>query len=144
MECGWATLQRQIQRAESLDGVVEAHHQFLDTLIARFPSSLSCSNYVDVATIDSNHRALLDERSRELLTQLRAIYDRFLTLRQKLLRIFPQDSGVPNCGRQDPPGGRGGVGREAGWSRPSNLLKFHVLLVSSNCLLLELIKLICS
>ena len=62
------------------------------------------------------HRALLDERSRELLTQLRAIYDRFLTLRRKLLRIFPQDSGVPNCGRQDPPGGRGGVGREAGWS----------------------------
>ena len=36
MECGWATLQKQIQRAESLDGVVEAHHQFLDTLIARF------------------------------------------------------------------------------------------------------------
>ena len=120
MECGWATLQRQIQRAESLDGVVEAHHQFLDTLIARFPSSLSCSNYVDVATTDSNHRALLDERSRELLTQLRAIYDRFLTLRRKLLRIFPQDSGVPNCGRQDPPGGRGGVGREAGWSRSSS------------------------
>ena len=35
MECGWATLQRQIQRAESLDEMVEAHHQFLDTLIAR-------------------------------------------------------------------------------------------------------------
>ena len=75
---------------------------------------------LDVATIDSNHRALLDERSRELLTQLRAIYDRFLTQRRKLLRIFPQDSGVPNCGRQDPPGGRGGVGREAGWSRSSS------------------------
>ena len=41
MECGWATLQRQIQRAESLDEMVEAHHQFLDTLIAR----LVCINY---------------------------------------------------------------------------------------------------
>jgi hypothetical protein len=36
MECGWATLQRQIQRAESLDTVIEAHQQFLDTLVARW------------------------------------------------------------------------------------------------------------
>ena len=40
MECGWATLQKQIQRAESLDEMVEAHHQFLDTLIARLAWSL--------------------------------------------------------------------------------------------------------
>jgi len=69
MECGWATLQKQIQRAESLDEMVEAHHQFLDTLIAR---------------------ALLDERSRELLTQLRAIYDRILEFQAVAGRIHQE------------------------------------------------------
>ena len=50
MECGWATLQRQIQRAESLDEMVEAHHQFLDTLIARLnfpgPKQISQTLYL--------------------------------------------------------------------------------------------------
>ena len=50
MECGWATLQKQIQRAESLDGVVEAHHQFLDTLIARFVV-INLNREVDVALL---------------------------------------------------------------------------------------------
>ena len=50
MECGWATLQKQIQRAKSLDGVVEAHHQFLDTLIARFVV-INLNREVDVALL---------------------------------------------------------------------------------------------
>jgi len=69
MECGWDTLQNQIKRAESLDGVIAAHQQFLDTLIAR---------------------ALLDERSRDLLTQLRAIYDRILEFQTVANRIHEE------------------------------------------------------
>jgi len=57
MECGWDALIKQINLAESLDEVISAHDEFLCTLVSR---------------------ALLDERSREILTQLRAIYDRIL------------------------------------------------------------------
>merc|ERR1719187_1544110 len=57
MECGWDRLVKQIDTAESLDEVIMAHEEFLSTLVAR---------------------ALLDDRSREVLTQLRAIYDRIL------------------------------------------------------------------
>ena len=35
MECGWDLLQKQIRSAESLDGLIEAHQQFLTTLVAR-------------------------------------------------------------------------------------------------------------
>jgi len=69
MECGWAELQRRIQGAESLDSVIEAHNTFLHTLVAR---------------------ALLDEQSRELLTQLRAIYDRILEFQAVAGRIHQE------------------------------------------------------
>jgi len=66
MECGWDALIKQINLAESLDDVISAHDEFLCTLVAR---------------------ALLDERSREILTQLRAIYDRILEFQTIANRI---------------------------------------------------------
>ena len=57
MECGWDKLHKQINQAESLDEVITAHDDFLCTLVSR---------------------ALLDDRSRDILDQLRAIYDRIL------------------------------------------------------------------
>merc|ERR1712142_449596 len=67
MECGWDALVKQINHAESLDEVIIAHDEFLSTLIAR---------------------ALLDERSRDILTQLRAIYDRILEFQTIANRIY--------------------------------------------------------
>jgi len=66
MECGWDALIKQINQAESLDEVISAHDEFLCTLVSR---------------------ALLDERSREILTQLRAIYDRILEFQTIANRI---------------------------------------------------------
>ena len=57
MECSWDILIKQLRKAESLDEVIEAHEEFLLTLL---------------------RQSLLDERSSELLTQLRAIYDRII------------------------------------------------------------------
>ena len=57
MECGWHDLNKMLNTAESLDDVIAAHEDFLSTLVSR---------------------ALLDERSRDILNQLRAIYDRIL------------------------------------------------------------------
>ena len=57
MECGWDSLNKMINTAESLDEIILAHEEFLATLVSR---------------------ALLDDRSRDILTQLRAIYDRIL------------------------------------------------------------------
>lgn len=57
MECGWDRLVKQIDTAESLEDVIQAHEEFLCTLLSR---------------------SLLDDRGREMLTQLRAIYDRIL------------------------------------------------------------------
>ena len=57
MECSWDQLVRHLKEAENLDEVIEAHKEFLETLVKR---------------------ALLDERSRDVLTQLRAIYDRIV------------------------------------------------------------------
>ena len=52
--------------AESLDEIISAHEEFLGTLVAR---------------------ALLDDRSRDVLTQLRAIYDRILEFQTIANRI---------------------------------------------------------
>ena len=57
MECSWDILMNQLRKADSLDAVIEAHEGFLKTLLAQ---------------------SLLDERSSDLLTQLRAIYDRII------------------------------------------------------------------
>merc|ERR1719336_2894359 len=57
MECSWDLLEKQLGQSSNLDEVIEAHNEFIETLVKH---------------------ALLDERSRDLLTQLRAIYDRIL------------------------------------------------------------------
>jgi len=57
MECSWDELIRTLRSAESLDEVIGAHEVFLRTLVKR---------------------SLLDEGSRDLLTQLRAVYDRIV------------------------------------------------------------------
>ncbi|XP_076370838.1 gamma-tubulin complex component 3 homolog isoform X1 [Tachypleus tridentatus] len=54
MECSWAELQQKVMSAEDLDQVIAAHEQFLDSIMTR---------------------SLLDEESKDVLTQLRAIYD---------------------------------------------------------------------
>merc|ERR1719378_575493 len=66
MECGWDSLNKMINTAESLDEIIEAHKDFLTTLVSR---------------------ALLDDRSRDILTQLRAIYDRILEFQTVANRI---------------------------------------------------------
>ena len=57
MECSWDMLMKHLRSAESLDEVIEAHEEFLQTLLKR---------------------SLLDDGSRDLLTQLRTIYDRII------------------------------------------------------------------
>ena len=57
MECSWDLLEKQLGQSSTLDEVIEAHNEFIETLVKH---------------------ALLDERSRDLLTQLRAIYDRIV------------------------------------------------------------------
>merc|ERR1719414_791127 len=57
MECGWDLLVKQIDTAETLEDVIQAHEEFLSTLVSR---------------------SLLDERSLEMRNQLRTIYDRIL------------------------------------------------------------------
>lgn len=54
MECCWADLLQKLSSAHDLDQVIAAHENFLDTLLTR---------------------ALLDEESKDLLVQLRVIYD---------------------------------------------------------------------
>ncbi|XP_072034595.1 LOW QUALITY PROTEIN: gamma-tubulin complex component 3 homolog [Amphiura filiformis] len=54
MECSWDELCKKVTAAEDLDHIIAAHEVFLDTII---------------------RRALLDQQSRPLLTQLRAIFD---------------------------------------------------------------------
>uniref|UniRef100_T1JNK7 Uncharacterized protein n=1 Tax=Strigamia maritima TaxID=126957 RepID=T1JNK7_STRMM len=59
MECSWDVLERKVKSAEDLDEIIAAHEEFLETIMAR---------------------ALLDDESKELLTQLRAIYDLIIQL----------------------------------------------------------------
>ena len=55
MECSWDELMKRLKSAENLDEVIDAHEDFLNSVI---------------------RRAMLGQLSRDLLTQLRAIYDR--------------------------------------------------------------------
>ncbi|CAC5369535.1 TUBGCP3 [Mytilus coruscus] len=54
LECTWDELLTKVKEAEDLDYIIAAHQKFLDTVTAR---------------------CLLDEQSREILTQLRTIFD---------------------------------------------------------------------
>ncbi|XP_076435742.1 gamma-tubulin complex component 3 homolog [Babylonia areolata] len=54
LECSWDELLHKVQEAADLDHIIAAHQVFLDTVLCR---------------------CLLDEKSREILTQLRTIFD---------------------------------------------------------------------
>ncbi|KAH9369705.1 hypothetical protein HPB48_007672 [Haemaphysalis longicornis] len=57
IECAWAELETRVEQAQDLDQVIHAHDDFLAALMTR---------------------ALLDDESREIQSQLRAIFDRVL------------------------------------------------------------------
>lgn len=57
LECSWDELWNKVQRAQDLDHIIAAHEVFLDTIISR---------------------CLLDNNSRSLLNQLRAIFDQII------------------------------------------------------------------
>ncbi|XP_067842763.1 gamma-tubulin complex component 3 isoform X2 [Heptranchias perlo] len=57
LECSWDELWNKMQQAQDLDHIIAAHEAFLDTIISQ---------------------CLLDSNSEELLTQLRALFDRIL------------------------------------------------------------------
>ena len=57
MECSWDLLEKQLGQSSNLDEVIGAHNEFVETLVKR---------------------ALLDERSKPLLDQLRTIYDQIV------------------------------------------------------------------
>uniref|UniRef100_A0A8C6PFM7 Tubulin gamma complex component 3 n=1 Tax=Nothobranchius furzeri TaxID=105023 RepID=A0A8C6PFM7_NOTFU len=57
LECSWDELWNKVQQAQDLDHIIAAHDVFLDTIISR---------------------CLLDNNSRSLLNQLRAIFDQII------------------------------------------------------------------
>uniref|UniRef100_A0A665U2S6 Uncharacterized protein n=1 Tax=Echeneis naucrates TaxID=173247 RepID=A0A665U2S6_ECHNA len=57
LECSWDELWNKVQQAQDLDHIIAAHEVFLDTIISR---------------------CLLDNNSRSLLNQLRAIFDQII------------------------------------------------------------------
>ncbi|KAA8579819.1 hypothetical protein FQN60_006912 [Etheostoma spectabile] len=57
LECSWDELWNRVQQAQDLDHIIAAHDMFLDSIISR---------------------CLLDNNSRSLLTQLRAIFDQII------------------------------------------------------------------
>jgi len=67
MECSWAELIKHLKSAENLDEVIDAHEEFLNSVI---------------------RRALLGEGSRDLLTQIRAIYDRIVEFDAVQSRLY--------------------------------------------------------
>ncbi|XP_023329141.1 gamma-tubulin complex component 3 homolog [Eurytemora carolleeae] len=69
MECGWDTLVKQIDTAETLEDVIQAHEEFLSTIISR---------------------ALLDHRTIEIRNQLRTIYDRILEFQNIQEKLYQE------------------------------------------------------
>ncbi len=69
MECSWAELMKRLRTAENLDEVIDAHEEFLNSVI---------------------RRALLGELSKDLLTQLRAIYDRVVEFDAVQSRLYTE------------------------------------------------------
>ncbi|TMS11867.1 Gamma-tubulin complex component 3 [Larimichthys crocea] len=96
LECSWDELWNKVQQAQDLDHIIAAHDVFLDTIISR---------------------CLLDNNSRSLLNQLRAIFDQIIEFQSA------QDSPLPlGAGGAHPPtavrgeeakeGGGGSVGSD--------------------------------
>lgn len=73
MECSWAELLHKVQEAQDLDQVIAAHEEFLDSLLTR---------------------ALLDEESKDLLTQLRAIYDLIIQFQNIQEKFWHQTNSI--------------------------------------------------
>ena len=69
MECSWAELTKRLDRSENLDEVIDAHEEFLNNVI---------------------RRALLSDNTKELLTQLRAIYDRVVEFDALQSRLYSE------------------------------------------------------
>ena len=69
MECSWDLLEKALGQSSNLDEVIDAHNEFIETLVKR---------------------ALLDERSKDLLTQLRAIYDRIVEFQNIQNKLYLQ------------------------------------------------------
>lgn len=69
MECSWAELMKRLKSAENLDEVIDAHEDFLTSVI---------------------RRALLSEFTRDLLTQLRAIFDRVVEFEAVQSRLYSE------------------------------------------------------
>lgn len=67
LECSWDELLQKVNKAEDLDHVIEAHQAFLDSIVAR---------------------CLLNEGSREILTQLRAVFDRIVSFQNIVGSFF--------------------------------------------------------
>ncbi|RWS14285.1 gamma-tubulin complex component 3-like protein [Dinothrombium tinctorium] len=73
MECSWAELLRKIANAKDIDGLVDAHEFFLNSVISRL---------------------MLDAESQELAEQLRAIYDviiEFQSLKESFWKVVSDE-----------------------------------------------------
>ena len=80
MECSWAELMKQLKSAENLDEVIDAHEEFLNSVV---------------------RRALLGDLSRDLLTQIRAIYDRVVELDHMQSRLYAEAVAEADARRND-------------------------------------------
>ncbi|XP_077516046.1 gamma-tubulin complex component 3 isoform X3 [Amblyomma americanum] len=80
IECSWAELESQVAQAQDLDQVIHAHDDFLAALMTR---------------------ALLDPESRDILSQLRSIFDQVLRFKQVQEELLAQlNSGSNNLRAQ--------------------------------------------
>ncbi|XP_042149058.1 gamma-tubulin complex component 3 [Ixodes scapularis] len=69
IECAWAELETRVDQAQDLDEVVKAHDDFLSALMTR---------------------ALLDPESRDILSELRSIFDQVLRFNEVQERLLTQ------------------------------------------------------
>ncbi|XP_064473706.1 gamma-tubulin complex component 3-like isoform X2 [Ornithodoros turicata] len=67
IECAWAELQTKVEHAQDLDQIIKAHEEFLSTIMTR---------------------ALLDTDSRDVLSELRSIFEQVLRFKQVQDEIF--------------------------------------------------------
>ncbi|XP_021351512.1 gamma-tubulin complex component 3-like [Mizuhopecten yessoensis] len=78
LECSWDELLTKVSEAEDLDYIIAAHQVFLDTIISR---------------------CLLDEQSKNILTQLRTIFDLIIDF-QTALGVFFTEASEEQMARQ--------------------------------------------
>lgn len=71
LESAWVELLEQVHKSEDLDQVIRAHQRFLESII---------------------WRCLLREDSREILSQLRAIFDLIINYQELQVSLFLDSS----------------------------------------------------